>query len=181
MILGGLHVSACPDEALQHADAIGIGSGEAVWPTVLVDAAGGELRPRYDAPKHRPVAWAAPRWELLTQPVARYTLQTQRGCPWACDFCGASRLLGSFHEKPLPLIEHELQVITAREPQPLLELADDNTFAGPRDSAALLEAFGRSGARWFTEADLAARRAARVARQTCRVRAAGKSWSVSSP
>jgi radical SAM superfamily enzyme YgiQ (UPF0313 family) len=153
VVLGGLHVSSCPAEAQQHSDAIVVGSAEAVWPAVLADTAADVLRPRYDVPKNRMIPWSAPRWDLLTQPIARYTLQTQRGCPWACDFCGASRLLGAFHEKPLPLIERELQAITAREPRPLLELADDNTFAGERDSTALLEVLGRSGARWFTEAD----------------------------
>lgn len=153
VVLGGLHVTSCPAEAQRHSDAIVVGSAEVVWPLVLADAAAGVLRPRYDAPKNRLIPWAAPRWDLLAQPIARYTLQTQRGCPWACDFCGASRLLGAFHEKPLALIESELQAITARAPRPLLELADDNTFAGERDSGALLEVLGRSSARWFTEAD----------------------------
>ncbi|MBI3723615.1 hypothetical protein HY251_06635, partial [bacterium] len=35
----------------------------------------------------------------------------------------------------------------------VVELADDNTFAGSRDPGPLLEALARSGARWFTEAD----------------------------
>jgi radical SAM superfamily enzyme YgiQ (UPF0313 family) len=153
VVLGGLHVTACPDEAEQHADAVVIGSAEAIWPAVLQDVSAGELRPRYAASKHRAVPWSLPRWDLLTQPVARYTLQTQRGCPWACDFCGASRLLGSFQEKPLPLVERELQAITRRTGRPLLELADDNTFAGERDATALLDLLGQSGAKWFTEAD----------------------------
>src|SRR6266513_2238094 len=32
VILGGLHVSALPDEAAAHADAIVIGEGESLWP-----------------------------------------------------------------------------------------------------------------------------------------------------
>jgi radical SAM superfamily enzyme YgiQ (UPF0313 family) len=35
----------------------------------------------------------------------------------------------------------------------LIELADDNTFAGHRDVEPFFDAFEQSGARWFTEAD----------------------------
>ena len=46
VVLGGLHVTACPDEASRHADAIVIGDGEPVWNDVLSDAAAGMLKPR---------------------------------------------------------------------------------------------------------------------------------------
>src|SRR5215467_5643650 len=32
VILGGLHALSCPDEVLQHADAIAIGDGVQLWP-----------------------------------------------------------------------------------------------------------------------------------------------------
>jgi radical SAM superfamily enzyme YgiQ (UPF0313 family) len=62
-------------------------------------------------------------------------------------------LLGSFEEKPVANIVRELAAITAINSRPLVELADDNTFAGGRDPAALLEALKRAGARYFTESD----------------------------
>lgn len=90
-------------------------------------------------------------------------MQTQRGCPLACEFCGASRLLGRFSEKPASLIERELASIRAvlssppvtrlSAPIPLIELADDNTFAGDRDLEELCNVLGRANVRYFTEAD----------------------------
>jgi radical SAM superfamily enzyme YgiQ (UPF0313 family) len=62
-------------------------------------------------------------------------------------------LLGSFREKPLELIAEELASITSQTPRPLVELADDNTFAGNRDPAPLLQAFADAGIRYFTESD----------------------------
>ncbi|HUE70986.1 MAG TPA: B12-binding domain-containing radical SAM protein, partial [Pirellulaceae bacterium] len=47
----------------------------------------------------------------------------------------------------------ELAQITSRTPRPLLELADDNTFAGNRDPHELFDALSAAGARYFTEAD----------------------------
>ncbi|MEE8487168.1 MAG: cobalamin-dependent protein, partial [Gemmatimonadota bacterium] len=49
VILGGLHVTALPDEALRHADCVVIGEGEPVWPQVVSDLRDGKLQTRYDA------------------------------------------------------------------------------------------------------------------------------------
>ena len=38
VVMGGLHVTALPDEAGRHADAVIVGEGESVWPDVLQDA-----------------------------------------------------------------------------------------------------------------------------------------------
>jgi radical SAM superfamily enzyme YgiQ (UPF0313 family) len=71
----------------------------------------------------------------------------------ACDFCGASRLLGPYREKPAAAVARELGAITARSRHPYVELADDNTFAVRRDATELLDVLERSGVRYFTEAD----------------------------
>ncbi len=155
VVLGGLHVTACPIEAGRHADAIVIGEGEPVWASLLRDAERGKLRPEYRARAPFDLALAPlPRFDLLGKDERpRYTLQATRGCPFACDFCAASRLLGPFRTKPPERIAAELDAIRAMDARPFLELADDNTFAqgGPHDE--LLEVMGSSGARWFTESD----------------------------
>jgi radical SAM superfamily enzyme YgiQ (UPF0313 family) len=97
--------------------------------------------------------WATPRFDLLGFAPPRFTLQTQRGCPLACEFCAASRLLGRFQEKPIDQLAREFQALRAIDSRPLLELADDNTFAGERDPGALLEVLERAHAKWFTESD----------------------------
>ena len=95
VILGGLHVSAVPDEARNHADAIVVGEGETAWPLVMADltGSGGELREMYDARgqsfdlSQSPM----PRFDLLDpERYNRFTVQTQRGCPFRCEFCAAS-------------------------------------------------------------------------------------------
>ncbi len=155
VVLGGLHATACPDEARCHVDAVVVGEGEPVWRQVLEDALTNNLRPVYRAAAPFDLGQApVPRFDLLPrQGQARFTLQTQRGCPLACEFCGASRLLGAFREKPVSRIVEELGALVALGPEPLLELADDNTFAGGRAVAPLLEALRQSGARYFTEVD----------------------------
>jgi radical SAM superfamily enzyme YgiQ (UPF0313 family) len=154
-VFGGLHATACPDEARAWCDAVVIGEGEPVWLQVLADADTGELWPVYRASRNYDLAQSpAPRLDLLPGPhPQRLTLQTQRGCPLACEFCGASRLLGRFREKPAALIERDLLNIRAIASRPLVELADDNTFAGRRDMDELCDVLGAAQIRYFTEAD----------------------------
>ena len=164
-VLGGLHATACPEEAARHADC-----GRRRQRRNHL-AAGARRCRAWRASRHlsrpRRLAagdWPLPRFELLGPDVPRLTLQTQRGCPLACDFCAASRLLGPFQEKPIEHIERELAAIGRIDARPLVELADDNTFAGRRDPEEFSTAL-RSGRRpLFHRGRLADRRAAGCAR-----------------
>jgi radical SAM superfamily enzyme YgiQ (UPF0313 family) len=153
-IVGGLHATSCPDEAEQHFDTVVVGDGQQCWPAIVRDAANGALLKRYRVIENAPhFNWPMPRFDLLGNRVVRYTLQTERGCPLACDFCAASRLLGPFREKPAANIAQELAAISKLDTRPLIELADDNTFAGGRDAGELCGLLAHSRARWFTECD----------------------------
>jgi len=152
-VIGGLHASVCPDEAEMFCDSVIVGRGESVWPQVLQDVLSGTLQHRYVVPLNTMPLWPMPRFDLLPHSPARFTLQTQAGCPLACGFCGASRLLSQFAEKPVERIREELTAIQQIMSRPLIELADDNTFAGSRDVNPLFDALQDAKARWFTEAD----------------------------
>jgi len=154
-VIGGLHATACPDEARNHADAVVVGDGEPVWSRVLEDASVGKASGIYRA--NRPFNLnesKPPRFDLAaTLPRSRFTVQTQRGCPFACEFCAASRLLGSFREKPATLVREELATLKEIVRRPVVELADDNTFAGTREQSELLGVLADAGLRYFTETD----------------------------
>jgi radical SAM superfamily enzyme YgiQ (UPF0313 family) len=158
VILGGLHVSAIPVEAAQHADAVVIGEGESVWTDVMRDLQQGALQTVYDA-RSKPFDLAnapMPRHDLLD--VTRYnrlTVQTQRGCPFDCEFCAASiRIAPGFKVKPVEKVIAEIRSIKTLWPHPFIELADDNTFADKRHGRALLRAMTPEHVRWFTETDI---------------------------
>src|SRR5262249_14400951 len=54
VVLGGLHVLSCPEEAAPHADALAIGDGVQLWPQILHDVEAGRLRSVYHADFRRP-------------------------------------------------------------------------------------------------------------------------------
>ena len=51
VILGGIHVTVCPEEAMRHADSIVTGEAETIWPEVCEDLLAGRLKGRYDGPE----------------------------------------------------------------------------------------------------------------------------------
>lgn len=156
-VIGGLHVTAFPEEAVEHCDSVVVGEGEPVWLKILKDAERSQLAQVYQSANvvdsARGVSWPLPQFDLLGRDPPRYTLQTQRGCPFACDFCASSRLISPFREKPIDAISAELSAIRALASRPLIELADDNTFAGSRDVHEFFDVFAQSGVRYFTEGD----------------------------
>jgi len=101
-----------------------------------------------------------PRFDLLDPSrYNRLTVQTQRGCPFNCEFCAASiRLRPGYRAKPVQKILAEIEEIRRIWPEPFLEFADDNTFADKRHGHALVEALRPLGIKWFTESDVSVAR-----------------------
>ncbi len=157
VVLGGLHVTLCPEEAETHADAIVVGEGEPVWREVLADFSLGKWQRRYQARQAFDLAQAPmPRFDLLQiERYNRLTVQTTRGCPWNCEFCAASiRLNPRFRVKPVEKVMAEIRRIKELWAAPFIEFADDNTFANKRHGHALMDALTGEGVRWFTETDI---------------------------
>ena len=158
VILGGLHVTSLPMEAMQHADSIVIGEGEPIWPELLSDLQAGTLKPIYDSHRREFSLDDAPmpRFDLLD--AGRYnrlTVQTQRGCPFRCEFCAGSILISPKYKlKPVGKIIAEIRRIKEIWPQPFIEFADDNTFVNKHRSKELMRAVEKEHVRWFTETDV---------------------------
>lgn len=123
VIMGGIHASTCPDEALKYADAIVVGEAETVWPKVLVDFESGQLKPRYEG------GWS----ELAKAPLSRRdlfhpgymfsTIQTSRGCPMDCEFCSVTAFNGRrYRRRPPEEVVDEVATIR----QKMLFFVDDN-------------------------------------------------------
>src|SRR6476620_10765736 len=90
VILGGLHVLSCPDEAAPHADALAIGDGVQTWPQILRDIAASNLQSEYHGDYRRPYREdPAPRRDLLPRRsfLTTSSLIATRGCHNRCGFC----------------------------------------------------------------------------------------------
>jgi radical SAM superfamily enzyme YgiQ (UPF0313 family) len=155
--IGGLHVTAVPEEALAHCDIVVAGEGEPVWRRLLADVEAGTARGIYRAEEPFDLADApVPRYDLLEgDRYNRLTVQTQRGCPWRCEFCASSILLTPRYEtKPATKVAAEIEAMKSIWPDPFVELSDDNSFVNRHHARELVEAIGAQGVQWFTETDV---------------------------
>ncbi len=156
VVLGGLHATVLPEEALHHANAIVIGEAEPVWKDLLYDFIRGELKQFYRATTPYDLDRSPmPRYDFLDRNKHnRITVQTSRGCPHDCEFCAASKLLGPYRKKPVELIVREIEQIKKYWARPFIEFADDNTFVDKEWTKELLKAIAPLGIKWFTETDI---------------------------
>ena len=163
VVMGGLHVTTRPEEAMEHGAIPVAGEGELLWPRILDDAEARTLAPMYDVRgmefdlSRSPM----PAFELLDmERYNRITVQTSRGCPWRCDFCASSILLtDKYKQKPVDRVLAEIERIRTLSPRPFIarpfiEFADDNSFVNKRYWRRLLPELERFGLKWFAETDL---------------------------
>ncbi len=89
VVLGGVHITLCPNEAINHASAIVVGYAEESWPELLRDFRDNKLKRRYDHQPETMDGYPRPRRELLKKD--KYTnmnvVQATRGCIYRCTFC----------------------------------------------------------------------------------------------
>ena len=154
VVLGGIHPTVLPDEALQHADAVVIGEAEPVWAQLLNDLREGRLARLYrSVPEgHRLVIpWSrrdflAERHYLTTQ-----TLQASRGCPYDCPFCTVTPYFGrSFRYRDPEDVLAELRSFDKK----LTVFLDDNILGDPVRVKPILSGMAGLGLRWGGQASL---------------------------
>lgn len=155
VVMGGVHVSALPEEALLHADSVVIGEAELVWQRLLEDFSKGELRQRYRAERLCDMGdMAIPRRGLLDRKMfgsGFNTLQATRGCPFNCDYCTVTAFFGNkFRVRPVDSVIEEIRGLEAKE----LFFMDDNIVGKPAYARELFEKLIPLKVKWGSQASI---------------------------
>lgn len=145
VVLGGPHVFAFPEEAIQHASAVAIGEGEELWPRILRDIERNELKQFYvcgpyavqnlrGSVHHVPQRPSLDKPAMLRRdllPRARYRMDsifTTRGCPNHCRFCPVTDIFGGrIRHRPIDRVVAEVSTLG-----PHYYNFDDSVFGHPQ-------------------------------------------------
>ena len=154
VVMGGVHASAMPEEALQHCDAVVIGEAEAVWQNLLADLEAGALKQRYRAANLVKFEnWPQPRRDLL-EARAYYdfnTLQATRGCPFDCDYCAVTQFFGrGIRCRPVAEVIAEIKTFRSRR----CFFVDDNLIGNPSYAKEMFRALTPLDMRWGAQVSL---------------------------
>jgi radical SAM superfamily enzyme YgiQ (UPF0313 family) len=152
-VLGGIHPSAVPFEAIQHADCVAIGEAEGIWPRLLADFRAGRLKKFYRGRKPDPSQISIPRRDIFERKgyFLKGTVQTSRGCPLGCDFCSVQRFFGDkFRFRSVGSVVDEIRALATK----FVVFVDDN-LAGSRSYAReLFAGIAPLNVKWICQAPI---------------------------
>lgn len=97
VVMGGIHPTILPDEALEHASCVVIGEAEGVWEKLLEDHSNDRLQKTYqvsepDLTRYIPKNFHKNERKRIFN---AYPVLTTKGCPYDCDFCSVAKLYGN--------------------------------------------------------------------------------------
>ena len=139
VVLGGIHASVCPDEALDHCDAVCIGDGEPLIATNLADAERGSLQARYHAEPGSLDGLRPPRRDIFPPGYGFLPVSTSRGCPFDCAFCAIHSFYGGrYRQRPVAEVLDELASLP--KGHRVVFFSDGNLYGySPADRARFME------------------------------------------
>jgi radical SAM superfamily enzyme YgiQ (UPF0313 family) len=154
VVLGGIHPSVLPDEALQHADAVVVGEAEPVWPQVLSDAANHRLHGIYRGQDYADLNLLPNYRRDLFPKRSTFSLgsvQAARGCPYDCSFCSATLFAGRrYRFRPVENVIAEIKGMKTR----LIFFLDDNIFSSEPYCRELFSELEKLNVIWVGQASL---------------------------
>jgi radical SAM superfamily enzyme YgiQ (UPF0313 family) len=153
VVMGGIHPSILPDEALVHSDAVVIGEAEGVWEKILEDIESNNLQqkshqPNPDLDRYIPKDFSTLAKKRMYNLVP---LQTSRGCPYNCDFCCVSDIFGK-KIKLIP-VKHVVKDIQASGSRNFIFL-DDNIIGHKKYARELFTALIPLKIRWIGQSSI---------------------------
>ena len=176
VVMGGIHPSALPDEALRHCDSVCRGDAESTLPHLIADwdaavARGAvpktEIRRVYDWTAFETAPIATPRKDVINPRdyLVANPIQTTRGCPHNCNFCTTPGVFGrKFRQRAVSDIVEEIRAASAQQRAWCYIFADDNFGGNHQWALDLCEALRPLKVTWATQCDILISRNERLMR-----------------
>jgi radical SAM superfamily enzyme YgiQ (UPF0313 family) len=153
VVLGGVHPTLLPDEALQYDDSVVVGEAEGVWEQVLADCDNGGMKRIYTQPppsleRYIPMKFRKDSKKRLFNVLP---VMTTRGCPYSCVFCCVSDLYGKkIRHAPIANVVRDIEESQGK----IFIFLDDNIIGEPRYAKELFKAITPLHIKWVGQASI---------------------------
>ncbi len=153
VVLGGVHPTILPDEALLHADSVVVGEAEGVWKKLLEDVEQNCLQRKYHDPQPDLSQYIPKDFSRIIRRrlFNLIPILTTRGCPYNCDFCCVTNLYGK-KIRHIP-IENVVRDIVESKGKNFMFL-DDNIIGHPKYAKELFRAIKPLNIHWVGQASI---------------------------
>ena len=140
VILGGLHVTALPEESEVHADSIFLGPGEETFPQFLKDFKAGTPKKRYFSSVRTLERVPPIRRDLIKRHLylVPNSIVVTRGCPHHCTFCYKDAFFKGGQSFYTQVVDDALSEID-RLPGRHLYFLDDHLLGNVKFATALFD------------------------------------------
>lgn len=136
VVVGGIQATLFPEEFCRNGASVIVGEGEPLFMEFLRDILHGSPKSTYRNPNGRDIDLnrsqsPIPRYDLAFK--YRYNLigvQTTRGCPYRCEYCNVTDILGNrYRHKPIVQVVEEVKIVKKNWPDNMFYFYDDALFA----------------------------------------------------
>jgi radical SAM superfamily enzyme YgiQ (UPF0313 family) len=159
VVLGGIHPTIMPEEALAHCDCVVMGEAEGCWGNLIEDFKNNRLKRYYKSFDFDLAGFPMPMLKHNHTPFRVTPIFCTRGCPYSCEFCSVTGLFGKkFRHRRVRDIVTE---ITTRESNKFFFL-DDNIAGDVKFATELFTALSNLKIRWVGQASLSLARNRRL-------------------
>ncbi len=123
VVMGGIHASMVPKEAIDYVDAVGIGEAESYWNSIINDFESGKLKQFYYGEQLPVDKIPLARHDLFHEKYNIDSIQTTRGCPFNCSFCSVTAFNGAkYRMRPVEEVLKEVEMVKTKN----MFFIDDN-------------------------------------------------------
>jgi len=153
VILGGVHPTILPDEALQYADCVVVGEAEGVWEILLKDFQNNNLKTKYHDPRPNLDRYIPKDYSKVIKKgfFNLLPIMTTRGCPYDCDFCCVTDLFGKkIRHVAIENVVRDIKESGAKN----FMFLDDNIIGRPKYAKELFKAIKPLNIIWGGQASV---------------------------
>ena len=155
VVMGGFHVTLCPEEASRYAETIVVGEAEETWPLLVDDFRHGRMEPVYRSAGRPSLGGLRPDRRIFRG--KRYLpiglVEAGRGCHFRCEFCAVQSVFRNTQTRR-PIDDVISEVASVRNQRRLFFFVDDNITSNLAEAKEFFRALAPLGIRWVSQSSI---------------------------